>query len=231
MESKGIWYFEDVNLFEHFCPVTNAGEMYHKFPKKVYQKSEYIYFPEDNADSVFFIDSGAVKIGTLTPDGNEMILAVLQPGEVFGELAITGSEMRNEFAQAVEDTSICIMDAEEATKLMRDATGFYQFFKRLIGERIIYTQRRMQSLLFKDAKTRIAEYILDEAEKHGRHKKGQVTLRNYLTHQEIANFTGTSRQTVTTVLNEFREKGLIDFDRRNIIIKDIEKMEPKYFVV
>ena len=91
-----------------------------------------------------------------------------------------------------------------------------------MGQRVVYTQKRLESLLFKDAKTRVAEYVLEQADRNGRTlHDGSVVLRNYLTHQEIASYTGTSRQTVTTVLNQFRENELLDFDRKKITVKNL----------
>ena len=227
--NNGIWFFEEVNLFEHFCPVTDAEERYDKQPQRQFKKGEFIYFTDDTADKVFFINSGAVKIGTYTEDGNEVIKATLHSGELFGELAVFGEDKRSDYAQAMEDTNLCILKGTEVVGLMRDVKGFQAFLNKLMGQRIVYTQKRLEAMLFKDARTRIAEYILEEAQKHGRIKNGRVTLKNYLTHQEIANYTGTSRQTVTTILNDFREQGLIDFDRKKIIINDMEKMEGKQY--
>jgi len=227
--NNGIWFFEEVNLFEHFCPVTGAEERYEKQPQRYFKKGEFIYFTDDTADKVFFINSGAVKIGTYTEDGNEVIKATLHSGEIFGELAVYGEDKRSDYAQAMEDTNLCILKGSEVSGLMRDVKGFQAFLNKLMGQRIIYTQKRLEGMLFKDARTRIAEYILEEAQKHGRIKSGRVTLKNYLTHQEIANFTGTSRQTVTTILNDFREQGLIDFDRKKIIINHMEKLEEKQY--
>lgn len=228
-DTHNIWFFEEVNLKEWFCPVTNAEDRYDKEPKKSYKKNEFIYFTDDTADQVFFIHEGAVKVASYTEEGNEIIQAILQPGEIFGELAVYGEEKRNEYAQAVEDTELCIMSRDQVIDLMRDVRGFQAFLNRLMGERIIFTQKRLESLLFKDAKTRIAEYILEQAERYGRHKSGKVTLKNYLTHQEIANYTGTSRQTVTTILNEFRDNEIIEFDRKKIVINNLEAFEAKDF--
>ena len=221
---SNIWFLEEINLFECFCPI-EAEDKYNKQPKRSFNKGEFIYFSDDTSDKVFFIHEGAVKIAGYTEDGNEHIKAVLHPGEIFGELAIYGEEKRNDYAQAVEDTEVCILGKEDVTSLMRDVSGFQSFLNRLMGERVIYTQKRLESLLFKDAKTRIAEYVLEQANKNGRQRRDQIILRNYLTHQEIASYTGTSRQTVTTVLNQFRENQLLDFDRKRITIKNIEGLK------
>ncbi|MEO0898178.1 MAG: Crp/Fnr family transcriptional regulator [Bacteroidota bacterium] len=226
IDTGNIWYLEEVNLFEYFCPVTGGQEKYDKLPKRSYKKGEFIYFSDDTADKVFFIHSGAVKLGNYTSDGEEMIKVVLHPGEVFGELAVFGEEERSDFALALEDTELCVQERDTVTDLMRDVSGFHLFLHRLMGQRIIYTQKRLESLLFKDARTRITEYVLDLGDRHGKVlADGAVKIRNYLTHQEIANFTGTSRQTVTTVLNQLRDERLIDFDRKRIIIRNLEGMK------
>jgi CRP-like cAMP-binding protein len=220
-DGSSIWYFEEVNLFEYFCQITHADERYERQPKRSFKKGEFVYFSDDEADHVFFIHRGAIKIAGYTPEGEELIKAILHPGEVFGELAVYGEERRSDYAQAIEDTEICSLSRDEVVGLMSDVKGFMAFLNRMMGRRVIYTQKRLESLLFKDARTRVAEYILEQSDKNGKVlADGAITLRNYLTHQEIANYTGTSRQTVTTVLNQFREARLIDFDRKRIIIRN-----------
>lgn len=229
-EQNSIWYFEDVNLFECFCPITGAEEKYHKQPKRTFKKNEFIYMSDDHANQVFFIHEGAVKIISYTNDGNEVIKAILHQGEIFGELSVYGEQKRNDYAQAVEDTNVCILSQVEVVDLMRDMSDFQVFLNKLIGKRVIMTQKRLESLLFKDAKTRIAEYILEQADKRSKYSPQGLIVRNYLTHQEIASYTGTSRQTVTTILNQFREQNLIEFDRKRIIIKDLPSFKQMLMV-
>ncbi len=225
-QSGNIWYLEEVNLFQFFCPISGGQEKYDKQPKRTFKKNDFIYFSDDTADKVFFIHKGAVKIAGYTENGNELIKAVLFEGEVFGELAIYGEDKRTDYAQAVENTELCILHRDQVVDIMRNTDGFRKYLYRLMGERVIYSQKRLESLLFKDAKTRIADYVLEQAQKGGRTDAvGNVILRNYLTHQEIASYTGTSRQTVTTVLNQFREMGLLDFDRRNFTIRKLNELK------
>ena len=225
-KENGIWFLEEVNLKEYFCPIKGGQDQYDKQPKRSYKKGEFIYFSNDTADMVYFIHEGAVKIAGYTPAGEEIIKAVLHPGEIFGEMAVYGEDKRLDFAQTVENTELCILHRDQVSDLMMDLSKFREFLNRLMGQRVIYTQKRLESLLFKDARMRIGEYVLEQATKHGRKTlDGAYVLRNYLTHQEIASFTGTSRQTVTTVLNEFREKGYLDFDRKRIVVRKAEEMQ------
>lgn len=224
--NSSIWYLEEVNLKECFCPITDGEGKYNSQARKEFKKGDFIYFSDDTADKVYFIHSGAIKIAGYTEEGNEMIKAVLHEGEIFGELAIYGAAKRNDYAQAAEDCEVCIMTADQVVEMMRDTAGFRNFLHRLMGQRVIYSQKRLESLLFKDAKARIAEYVIEQANKSGRTTMdGAVVLKSYLTHQEIASFTGTSRQTVTTILNQFREAKILDFDRRRITVRNLDGLK------
>ena len=165
MEGKSeIWFLEEVNLFEYFCPVKHADETYAKYPKRSYKKGEFIYFSDDKSDKVFFIHNGAVKIASYTDEGDEVIKAVLQGGEVFGEMGVFGESRRADYAKAMEDTEVCVLDRDQVSGLMREVSGFRNFLMGLMGRRVVYTQRRVESLLFKDARTRIAEYVYQQAQ-------------------------------------------------------------------
>ncbi len=85
-------------------------------------------------------------------------------------------------------------------------------------------ERKIESLVFKDARTRIIEFLRDTAMEKGQKVGFETMIKSHLTHKDIASLTGTSRQTVTTVMNELREKNLINFDRRRILIRDMEKL-------
>ena len=219
-----MWYFEEVNLFEHFCPIKNSDETYNRYDKRTYKKGEHIYLTNDDSDRVFFIHEGAVKIMGYAQNGTEMVKALLHEGEIFGLLAVFGEEKRRDFAIAAEKTEICVLDREQVADLMTDVSGFRKYMMKLMGSKVVYSQQRMEALLFKDARTRIVDFIVEQANKHGRRRGGIAYVRNHLTHQEIASYTGTSRQTVTTILNDLRNEGLIDFNRREFSIPDLDKL-------
>lgn len=221
---SGIWYFENVDLYEMLCPhkVSSRNDNYdfHYF-----NKNEYIYFENEPSKYIYLIASGRVKIGSYKEDGKEVIRAILSSGELFGELALAGEEKRQDFAQALdEDTAVCAMSIAEMKRLMANNQPLNLKIIKLIGIRIKKLERRIDSLVFKDARTRIVEFLKDMALEKGKKVGYEVMFKNYLTHKDIASLTGTSRQTVTTVLNELKDKNLINFDRRRFLIRDIEKL-------
>jgi CRP/FNR family transcriptional regulator, cyclic AMP receptor protein len=104
---KSLWFFEDVNLFTILCP-HRYKEYKNEHNFCAYKKNDFVYFEEEDADSIYLINSGKVKIGYVTEEGEEVITGILSKGEIFGEKAILGETSRNEFAQSVSsDTSIC----------------------------------------------------------------------------------------------------------------------------
>ncbi len=80
-------------------------------------------------------------------------------------------------------------------------------------------------ILFKDSRKRIASFLVRYAEEFGKIKEGIVSIKMHLSHQEIALLTGAARQSITTTLNEFRSRGLIDFSRQGITIKQFDKLQ------
>lgn len=223
-ESTNIWYFENVDLFNLLCPHKVAGMADDHVINK-FSKNEFIYFPDDVPHHIYMIAEGRVKIGSYTDDGKEVVKAILGPGELFGEMALAGEEKRNDFAQALDaKTMICPMNLEEMKEMMSHNKPLSFKVMKLIGLRLRKIERRLESLVFKDARTRVVEFLKDQANERGKKVGFETMIPNHLTHKDIASLTGTSRQTVTTILNDLREKNIINFDRRKILIRDIEKI-------
>jgi CRP-like cAMP-binding protein len=219
-DQSKLWYLENVNLFNVFCPKKiGTSDIY---APKSYKKNEFIYFPNEASDTIYFIHQGKVKIGSYSSDGREILKAVLAPGELFGEMALVGEDKRNDFAQAVEnDTQLCPMALSEMESILLDNKELNLKITKIIGLRLRKIERRLESLVFKDARTRIVDFIREMGEERGQKVGFETLIKNPLTHQDMANLTGTSRQTVTTVLNELKEKNVINFDRRRILVRDM----------
>ncbi|MBV1888373.1 MAG: Crp/Fnr family transcriptional regulator [Urechidicola sp.] len=215
---KNIWYLECVNLFKILCP--------HKFKTykethdfNIYNKTDYVYFADESANKVFLINNGKIKLGYYTEDGQEIVKAILSKGEVFGEKAILGEEKRNEFAQSLNDnTSICPIDADTLQDLIQDNKKFALGFFKLINFRIKRLERRLELLLFKDAKTRLQEFIMQMCEDFGYdcEKTGHKIIVHPYTQKDMACLLGISRPTLNILMNELKGEGWIDFDRKSI---------------
>ena len=154
-----------------------------------------------------------------------MVKSVLTKGEVFGELALLGEDKRQDYAQAVTDkTSVCQLTLEQMQELMKEDVPFALKINKLIGLRIHKLERRIDSLVFKDVRTRMIDFIKEFAMEKGEKNGPEYRVDHFLTHKDIADLIGTTRQTVTTLLNELRNEGQIDFSRRSIYVTDIDKL-------
>ena len=223
--TAALWYFESVNLFNILCPhkVKAMGDK-HQFIN--YKRDAFIYFPQDKADSIYMIAQGRVKIGHYLEDGKEVVTSILTNGEIFGELALAGEESRRHFAQVMDDnTSICPLSIDELKQLMYGDRELSFKMLKLVGLRLMKLERKLELLVFKDARTRIIEFLKDAASWKGKKVGFETMIPTKLTHKDIAALTGTSRQTVTTVLNELKDKNLINFDRRKILIRDLAQLK------
>jgi len=217
---NSLWFFDDVNLFKLLCPHKfKAYKSYHSF--SAYPKNEYIYFEEDAANKIYLIEKGKVKIGYYSEDGKEVVKTILSRGELFGEKAILGEVTRNEFAQSMDNkTSICPVAVNIMHDLMRDNKTFSLKIYKFLGFRFKKLERRLQILLFKDARTRLIEFLRELCEEYGYdcEKTGNHIIKHPYTQKDIASLIGTSRPTLNILLNELKEEEIVDFTRKRVTI-------------
>lgn len=194
---------------------------FHKKPKHA-----YLFKAGDHSDTIFFLAKGTIKLGTYSEDNKEVIKAILHPLAMFGELCLVGEKERPDFAMAMnEDASFYTIKAVDFRRMMRSNFQLATRIMNMVGDRLRRTERRLEALIFKDARTRIIDFLKDSAEKRGRRIGIDETLvKHSLTQQDIANITGTSRQTVTSVLNELKKTNQIHFNRRSILIRDVASL-------
>ncbi|MCF8276852.1 MAG: Crp/Fnr family transcriptional regulator [Flavobacteriales bacterium] len=220
-----LWWLEKIHLFEGLSD-KEMLKVEQRSTMKTKEKGTHIYFPNEPSKIIFFLKNGRVKIGSYSPDGKEIIKAIMHPGDMFGEMGLVGEETRNDFAIAMDDdVRVCTLNVEEILDMMRGNAELGLKITTTIGNRLSKVERKFESLIFKDARTRIVDLIREMATERGKVLAGgEVLLEHSLTHQDLASLTATSRQTVTTVLNELKEKELINFDRKTILIHQTDKL-------
>jgi CRP-like cAMP-binding protein len=217
---RSLWFFEDVKLFKVLCPhKLKAYKNSHDF--NIYKKKDYIYFEEDSANKIYLIEKGKVKIGYYNENGDEIVKAILAKGELFGEKAILGDNVRDEFAQSIDNsTSICPIGVNAMHDLMRDNQTFSFKVYKFIGFKFKKLERRLQLLLFKDAKTRLVEFLNELCADYGYDctETGDHIIKHPYTQKDIASLIGTSRPTLNILLNELKDENYINFNRNEIRI-------------
>lgn len=222
MEAKSnFWFIDETDVLDVLCSKEEMA-LGDRHPHHLFNKDAFVYFEDEPSEAIYLVVSGRVKVGSYTEDGREITKAILSKGEMFGEMALVGEEKRNEFAQAMEDgTELCVFGVDELRARMMENKDFSVKIFQIIGLKIKKLERKVESLVFKDSRARVVDFLKELAVEKGKKVGFEVMVKNYLTHKDIAALTGTSRQTVTTILNELKEKNIINFNRRQFLIRDM----------
>jgi CRP/FNR family cyclic AMP-dependent transcriptional regulator len=217
-------FWAQISFFNNITPAEKAF-LQEVATYEVKPKYSFIYLPGDLSDTVYFLVKGAVKIGTHSADGREVIKSLIHPTALFGEMGLVGESQRQDFAQVLkEDVHLYAVKVDDFKKLMRQNFDLCSNIMTSFGNRLIKAENKLESLIFKDARTRIVEFIKESVNIRGRKVGYEMLLKHSLTHQDIANITCTSRQTVTLVLNELRKSDLIYFNRGKILVRDMARL-------
>ena len=201
---------------EHLSRITTMKE----FPRE-----QPIYFAKEPSTSIFFLKKGRVKLTRTSKDGKEMILRIINAGEIFGEMSFLDEVERTDYAYAIDNALLCAINKEEFKEFAARKPELNLKLTKIIGFRLKKYTERIEELMFKDSKQRIISFLLNFAEDNGKQITGEVFVKPFLKHQDIGELTACSRQTVNSVLTELREKDLIDFDRRKLIIRKTKKLQ------
>ena len=189
------------------------------------KKYQFIYMPDERADHVYFLVAGRLKCGTFSPDGREVIKGILKSGAVFGDMSLAGESHRSDFTQALYDDVryLSVKIADFQAVMMHSPRLNFSFMNHL-RNRLNQVETRLSALILKDARSRIIDFLTETADKDGKSIGYETLIKHRLTQQDIANLTGTSRQTVTSVFNDLRKSNLIYFTRNSILIRDMAKL-------
>jgi len=186
------------------------------------KKHEYVFREGDDARHVYFVAAGEIKLGNHGADGREIIVNVLRPNAMFGQLAITGERERNSFAQSLDSSTVVYqLPIHTLQRVMQANFSLCQLVLQNMGQQLQLAQMRLSNVVSLDARARIINFLKESVASRGRKVGLEFLIRHSLTHQDIANLTCTSRQTVTLVLNELRKSNLIYFNRGKILVRDV----------
>lgn len=222
--SGNLDFFRNFPLFEVLSD-QEMDQLLELVELRKVSKFDDIFKVGEASSFVCFLVKGIVKIGSLSDDGREVIKYVLHPMAMFGELSLVGESNRKDFAVAMnEDVHYYALKTSDFQRLIATNQKLCVSLMNYIGKRLREVETRLEDLVFKDARARIIDFIKESAEKRGRKVGFEMLFKHCLTQQDIANITGTSRQTVTSVLNELKRSDLIYFNRRSILIRDMAKL-------
>ena len=188
------------------------------------QRGGIIFAEGEAGERMYVVLDGKVKLGQTSPDGRESLLAVLGPGEVFGELSLFDPGPRTATATAVTDTVVVGLGHADLRPWLTGRPEVAESLLQALAQRLRRTNEALSDLVFSDVPGRVAKQLLDLADKFGQPGPDGVLVHHDLTQEELAQLVGASRETVNKALADFTQRGWVEVDQRQVLLIDMERL-------
>ena len=188
------------------------------------QRGGIIFAEGEAGERMYVVLDGKVKLGQTSPDGRESLLAVLGPGEVFGELSLFDPGPRTATATAVTDTVVVGLGHADLRPWLTGRPEVAESLLQALAQRLRRTHEALADLVFSDVPGRVAKQLLDLADKFGQPGPDGVLVHHDLTQEELAQLVGASRETVNKALADFTQRGWVEVDQRQVLLIDMERL-------
>jgi cAMP-binding proteins - catabolite gene activator and regulatory subunit of cAMP-dependent protein kinases len=188
------------------------------------QRGGIIFAEGEAGERMYVVLDGKVKLGHTSPDGRESLLAVLGPGEVFGELSLFDPGPRTATATAVTDTVVVGLGHADLRPWLTGRPEVAESLLQALAQRLRRTNEALADLVFSDVPGRVAKQLLDLADKFGQPGPDGVLVHHDLTQEELAQLVGASRETVNKALADFTQRGWVEVDQRQVLLIDMERL-------
>ncbi len=199
------------------------NQLSHIFVARAYRKNQVIFLEEETGNYMYLVLSGKVKVAKAGAGGKETILAIHRTGDFFGEMSLLDGKTAPATVSAMEDSRIISVSGTDFHKyLLHNEKVMLQIIQVLCGR--LRQVWQTQSLNSSTADARIRRGVYDLAKRHGIRDAHGTIIDLKITHQELAEMVGTSRETVTRVLTRLREQGVIEIDQRRITLLDAKAL-------
>ncbi len=207
-QEDAIWSIRNLRLFQGLSR-DELRELSPFLNTRQYRRGELIFRTNDQADRLFFLEAGTIKISVMSPDGEERILDIFRSGDTFGELFFGKNSRRVATAQALSDVTVRTMTGDAFMGLMRTRPDLCLTFVRHLVEQQRRTLTRVEALMHVRAGPRLLAILLDLAERCGRQAGDCYALPETLTQGALARMAGLNRSTVSILIKEFRLGGVV----------------------
>lgn len=221
---RTLWYLKKIPLLAELGPDVTA-RLAERIELREIRRREVIYLPGDPGQSLFLVNGGRVKISKVTRDGKALTLNYCGPSELFGETCLVEGGPREEMAEAMENSMVTEIERADFEQLLAEHAQLGIHMTKLLAARRRDLENKLETLVFRDVTSKLAELLLQLAEEYGVEDSRGTLVALKITHQELANLIGSTRETVSLTLSQFKRKNLICTEGRKVIISDAESLK------
>ena len=191
----------------------------------VVRKGDKVFVEGEQGDTLYVLLSGKIKVGRRTGDGRENMLALLGPGELFGELSLFDPGPRTATATALTDSQLACMSHDALSPWLAERPEVGLQMLRVLARRLRRTNDVVADLIFTDVPGRVAKALLGLAQRFGNDTPHGIRVTHDLTQEELAQLVGASRETVNKALSDFASRGWMRLEQRAVLILDRERLQ------
>ncbi|MFD0695796.1 Crp/Fnr family transcriptional regulator [Paenibacillus sp. GCM10027628] len=179
-----------------------------------FKKNEFVFQENDLPNGAYYVESGLIKISQSSEEGQGITLFLRYEDEIFGNAELLTNTQRKRYARCLSDSQLITLDARKFVALAKENAEFSYALAVLGARRLLQTQKMVETLICRPVAWRLAWFLMQLGKPTSDRHEVQVPL----SHEEISYVIGCSRQTVTETLNKWRDKGLIDYAKKKIVI-------------
>lgn len=217
--SDAFTCLNEVDLFADLGPAEIAA-MDLMVPAAGYRAGEMVFSQAQPVDALFILKTGRVRVFRLTEDGKALTMAILEPGAVFGEMMQLGQRMYDNYAEAIEDSTICRLDSADVERYFLADPRIAVRIARLLGDEIARLEERLTDLALRPLAARAAGTLLKLAEAAPSSRFGSAPVI-HLTHEQLAGLLGATREATSKTMSDFASQRLIRQGRGRIVVQDV----------
>lgn len=192
-----------------------------------YRRRQVVHFADQAGDFVYLLCAGRVKVSRVSEQGREVTLYLIEGNQFFGETGLVAENQPYELmAETLEESVVAVFRRNDIIAALNENPKAAAEMLKLVSERRSQAETAVADLVFLDVPKRLAKLLLKLHDAHGsKASKTGTLIKAKFTHQELANMIGSTRETTTLILNDFKRQGSIDFTGRKIVVRSRGELE------
>lgn len=205
-------------------PPESLGRLATVARARAYRRGEVIFHQGDPGDTLHLLSAGRVKVVLDAESGDEAVIAILGPGDCFGELSLIDGEPRSATVEAIEPVETVSLARRDLMDFLRANPAAMERLLSALTASIRRTNQEVADLVFLDLEGRLVKKLLELADEHGREVDGLIEIELPMTQEDLAAMIGATRASVNKLLGSYEERGAIRRQGRRIAICDPERL-------
>jgi CRP/FNR family cyclic AMP-dependent transcriptional regulator len=194
-------------------------------PDTFLEQDDILYTPKEGTERLFILKKGRVQVYEIDGEGEEITLSVIEDGNVFGEMALTGQSLEGLYVRALTPSTVVSLRREDVEELIRNEPEVGLRLVRDLAQRLHDSERRYADVVGKDVPARLATLILTLVDSEGVVSSESYRIPTHYTHDQLGSMIGCKRVAVTRAFRKLEEGGAVELKERRIVVKDMNALK------